>query len=181
MPQGLGLNLYDNLTIEENINFFKDLRLISEDTFQKNKEILLEITRLKPFLSRPAKALSGGMRQKLALICTLLHLPEVILLDEPTTGVDPLSRQDFWGIIYTLVQERKITVLLTTAYMDEAERCNRIALIHKGKILLQDRPENITDLEGAFIEAVSGERPKPFLKKVHPFLKKKLISLFVIE
>lgn len=172
MPQGLGLNLYDNLTVEENIIFFKDLRLISEDTFQKNREILLEITRLKPFLSRPAKALSGGMRQKLALICTLLHLPEVILLDEPTTGVDPLSRQDFWEIIHTLVQEREITVLLTTAYMDEAERCNRIALIHKGKLLLQDKPENIPDLEGAFIFAVSGERPKPFLKKSSSFSEK---------
>lgn len=165
MPQGLGLNLYDNLTVEENINFFRDLRLIPEDVFQKNKEILLEITRLKPFLSRPAKALSGGMRQKLALICTLLHLPEIILLDEPTTGVDPLSRQDFWKIIHTLVQERGITVLLTTSYMDEAERCNRIALIHKGNILIQDKPENISDLETAFIEAVSGSLPKPLLKK----------------
>jgi ABC-2 type transport system ATP-binding protein len=174
MPQGLGLNLYDNLTVEENIKFFKDLRLISEDTFQKNKEILLEITRLKPFLSRPAKALSGGMRQKLALICTLLHLPEVILLDEPTTGVDPLSRQDFWEIIHTLVQEREITVLLTTSYMDEAERCNRIALIHKGKLLLQDKPENIPDLEGAFISAISGERPKPFLKKSSSFSEKEI-------
>uniref|UniRef100_A0A7V5XGD6 ABC transporter ATP-binding protein n=1 Tax=Thermodesulfobacterium geofontis TaxID=1295609 RepID=A0A7V5XGD6_9BACT len=165
MPQGLGLNIYDNLTVEENINFFKDIRLIPEKIFQKNKEILLEITRLKPFLSRPAKALSGGMRQKLALVCTLLHLPEVILLDEPTTGVDPLSRQDFWEIIHALVQEREITVFLTTAYMDEAERCNRIALMHKGKIFLQDKPENIPDLEGAFIEAVSREKPKPFLKK----------------
>jgi len=172
MPQGLGLNLYDNLTVEENINFFKDLRLISENIFQRNKEILLEITRLKPFLSRPAKVLSGGMRQKLALICTLLHLPEVILLDEPTTGVDPLSRQDFWEIIYTLVQEREITVLLTTAYMDEAERCNKIALIHKGKIFLQDKPENIPDLEEAFIEAVSGEKPKPLLKQISPFSEK---------
>ncbi|RKX62068.1 MAG: ABC transporter ATP-binding protein, partial [Thermodesulfobacteriota bacterium] len=109
MPQGLGLNLYDNLTVEENINFFRDLRQIPEKIFKKNKEILLEITKLKPFLNRQVKALSGGMRQKLALICTLLHLPDIIFLDEPTTGVDPLSRQDFWRIIHNLVRERKIT------------------------------------------------------------------------
>ncbi|MCD6547969.1 MAG: ABC transporter ATP-binding protein, partial [Thermodesulfobacterium sp.] len=151
MPQGLGLNLYDNLTVEENINFFRDLRQIPEKIFQKNKEILLEITNLKPFLNRQARALSGGMRQKLALICTLLHLPDIIFLDEPTTGVDPLSRQDFWKIIHNLVRERKITVLLTTSYMDEAERCHRIALIHEGKILLEEKPENISNLEEIFI------------------------------
>lgn len=164
MPQGLGLNLYDNLTIEENINFFRNLREIPEEVFQKNKEILLEITRLKPFLSRPAKALSGGMRQKLALVCTLLHLPDIIYLDEPTTGVDPLSRQDFWKILQTLVQERNITVLLTTSYMDEAERCQRIALIHNGKILLQGKPEEFSDLEQTFVSVISKEPPKPLQK-----------------
>ena len=160
MPQGLGLNLYDNLTVEENINFFRDLRQIPEKIFKKNKEILLEITKLKPFLNRQVKALSGGMRQKLALICTLLHLPDIIFLDEPTTGVDPLSRQDFWRIIHNLVKERKITVLLTTSYMDEAERCHRIALMHEGKILLEERPENIGNLEEIFIEKITGEKPK---------------------
>jgi len=160
MPQGLGLNLYDNLTVEENINFFRDLRQIPEKIFKKNKEILLEITKLKPFLNRQVKALSGGMRQKLALICTLLHLPDIIFLDEPTTGVDPLSRQDFWRIIHNLVRERKITVLLTTSYMDEAERCHRIALMHEGKILLEERPENIGNLEEIFIEKITGEKPK---------------------
>ena len=160
MPQGLGLNLYDNLTVEENINFFRDLRQIPEKIFKKNKEILLEITKLKPFLNRQAKALSGGMRQKLALVCTLLHLPDIIFLDEPTTGVDPLSRQDFWRIIHNLVKEKEITVLLTTSYMDEAERCHRIALMHEGKILLEEKPENISNLEEIFIEKITGEKPK---------------------
>jgi len=160
MPQGLGLNLYDNLTVEENINFFRDLRQIPEKILKKNKEILLEITKLKPFLNRQAKALSGGMRQKLALVCTLLHLPDIIFLDEPTTGVDPLSRQDFWRIIHNLVREKEITVLLTTSYMDEAERCHRIALMHEGKILLEEKPENISNLEEIFIEKITGEKPK---------------------
>lgn len=160
MPQGLGLNLYDNLTVEENINFFRDLRQIPEKIFKKNKEILLEITKLKPFLNRQAKALSGGMRQKLALVCTLLHLPDIIFLDEPTTGVDPLSRQDFWRIIHNLVKEKEITVLLTTSYMDEAERCHRIALMHEGKILLEEKPENISNLEEIFIEKITGQKPK---------------------
>ena len=160
MPQGLGLNLYDNLTVEENINFFRDLRQIPEKIFKKNKEILLEITKLKPFLNRQAKALSGGMRQKLALVCTLLHLPDIIFLDEPTTGVDPLSRQEFWRIIHNLVKEKEITVLLTTSYMDEAERCHRIALMHEGKILLEEKPENISNLEEIFIEKITGQKPK---------------------
>lgn len=154
MPQGLGLNLYDSLSIEENIEFFKGLRLIDDDLFEKNKGILLDMTRLTPFLKRQARALSGGMRQKLALVCTLLHLPDVILLDEPTTGVDPLSRQDFWSIIHGLVRDREVTVLLTTSYMDEAERCHRIALMHEGRILLEGRPEELGNLEEVFIERV---------------------------
>jgi ABC-2 type transport system ATP-binding protein len=169
MPQGLGLNLYDTLTVEENINFFRDLRVIPEKIFQKNKEILLEITRLKPFIDRPAGALSGGMRQKLALICTLLHLPDIILLDEPTTGVDPLSRYDFWKIIHQLVREREITVFLTTSYMDEAERCHRIALIHEGKILLEEDSEKISDLEEIFIEKITGTKAKSLIKRKKTF------------
>lgn len=160
MPQGLGLNLYDSLSIEENIEFFRGLRLIPKEVFEKNKKTLLEITRLSPFIQRQARALSGGMRQKLALICTLLHLPDVILLDEPTTGVDPLSRQDFWTIIHRLVRERGVTVLLTTSYMDEAERCHRVALIHEGKILLQGRPDELGNLEELFIEKVTEARQK---------------------
>lgn len=158
MPQGLGVNLYDNLTVEENIDFFRALRVIPQKIFEKNKDLLLEITKLKPFVKRPARALSGGMRQKLALICTLLHLPDILLLDEPTTGVDPISRQDFWRIIHNLVKEREITVLLTTSYMDEAERCHKIALMHEGKILLEDHPEKISDLEDTFIEKITGKK-----------------------
>lgn len=158
MPQGLGVNLYDNLTVEENINFFQSLRLIPWSVFEKNKEILLEITKLKPFLKKQVKTLSGGMRQKLALICTLLHLPDILLLDEPTTGVDPLSRQDFWKIIHNLVKEREITVLLTTSYMDEAERCHKIALMHEGRILLEEYPEKIFNLEEIFIEKITGQK-----------------------
>ncbi len=160
MPQGLGLNLYDSLSIEENIEFFRGLRLIPDEVFEKNKKTLLEITRLTPFLQRQAKALSGGMRQKLALVCTLIHLPDVILLDEPTTGVDPLSRQDFWNIIHGLVSQRDVTVLLTTSYMDEAERCHRVALMHEGKILLQGKPEELGNLEEVFIEKVTDDRLK---------------------
>ena len=130
MPQGLGSNLYESLTVEENIEFFRDLRMVPEAIYQQNRAHLLNMTRLGPFLERRAGNLSGGMRQKLALICTLIHLPDVILLDEPTTGVDPISRQEFWQIIRRLVQERSVTILLSTSYMDEAERCHRVALMH---------------------------------------------------
>ncbi len=180
MPQGLGLNLYDSLSVEENILFFKELRQISEDIFQKNKEKLLEITRLKPFLNRPVKTLSGGMRQKLGLICALLHFPDIILLDEPTTGVDPLSRQELWKIIHTFVQEREITVLLATSYMDEAERCHSIALMHEGKIILKDRPENIIHLEEAFIEAISKQKPRPLLKNSY-YIYSKNKNSFILQ
>ena len=101
----------------------------------RNRAELLAATRLEPFLDRRAANLSGGMRQKLALICTLIHLPDVLLLDEPTTGVDPISRQEFWQIIRRVVEERGTTVLLSTSYMDEAERCHRIALLHEGTIV----------------------------------------------
>ncbi|MEW6326563.1 MAG: ATP-binding cassette domain-containing protein [Thermodesulfobacteriota bacterium] len=143
MPQGLGLNLYDNLSAAENIAFFRDLRQIPADVYLHNRKELLDMTRLSPFLDRLARYLSGGMRQKLALICTLIHLPDILLLDEPTTGVDPISRQDFWKIIHRIVQQRQVTVLLTTAYMDEAERCHRVALMHDGRIIEQGTPDSL--------------------------------------
>lgn len=143
MPQGLGLNLYDTLTVEENIEFFRHLRRVPEGGFRDHRDRLLAMTRLAPFLDRPAGKLSGGMRQKLALICTLIHLPDILLLDEPTTGVDPISRRDFWTIIHDLVTSRAATVLLTTAYMDEAERCHRVALMHEGMIIAEGAPEDL--------------------------------------
>ncbi len=143
MPQGLGSNLYESLTVDENIEFFRDLRQLPRDVYQKNRAELLAVTRLAPFLDRRVANLSGGMRQKLALICTLIHLPDVLLLDEPTTGVDPISRQEFWQIVRRIVEERGTTVLLSTSYMDEAERCHRIALLHAGTIVAEGAPESV--------------------------------------
>jgi ABC-type multidrug transport system ATPase subunit len=169
MPQGLGLNLYDNLSVQENIEFFGDLREVPAAVFQENQAELLRITRLEPFVDRPAAQLSGGMRQKLALCCTLIHLPQIIFLDEPTTGVDPISRRDFWLIINRLVVERGTTVLMTTSYIDEAERCHRVALLHHGKIIAQGPPANLQaeagcdaqgrpcTLEEVFIKAMGKE------------------------
>lgn len=153
MPQGLGQNLYETLSIQENILFFKNLRQVPEERYRLNSERLLKMTRLDAFLSRPAGKLSGGMRQKLALICTLLHLPGIILLDEPTTGVDPISRRDFWTIIQEMVSTTGMTVLLTTSYMDEAERCQEVALMNAGRIIASGSPEQLTaGLQGELFE-----------------------------
>lgn len=143
MPQGLGSNLYDSLTVDENIEFFRDLHRLPSQVYESNRAELLAVTRLERFLDRRAAHLSGGMRQKLALICTLIHLPEVLLLDEPTTGVDPISRRDFWQIVQRVVHERATTVLLSTSYMDEAERCHRIALLHAGEIIALGTPDAV--------------------------------------
>jgi ABC-2 type transport system ATP-binding protein len=143
MPQGLGSNLYESLTVDEHIEFFRDLRQLPPDVYARNRAALLSATRLEPFLDRRVAQLSGGMRQKLALICTLIHLPMVLLLDEPTTGVDPISRREFWQIIERLVSTTKATVLLSTSYMDEAERCDRIALVHAGRIVAMGTPDSV--------------------------------------
>ncbi|MBI2815857.1 MAG: ABC transporter ATP-binding protein [Acidobacteria bacterium] len=143
MPQGLGVNLYESLTVAENIDFFRELRKLPENIYRENRANFLKMTRLDRFVDRRAANLSGGMRQKLALICTLIHLPDVILLDEPTTGVDPISRQEFWQIIHRLVEQRHVTVLLSTSYMDEAERCHRVALVHSGVVIDQGTPDSI--------------------------------------
>jgi ABC-2 type transport system ATP-binding protein len=159
LPQGLGLNLYDALTVEENIEFFRDLRRMPREAYVANRDRLLGMTRLAPFLARPAGALSGGMRQKLALICTLIHLPDLLLLDEPTTGVDPISRRDFWSIIHTLVTTRGVTVLLTTSYMDEAERCHRVSLMHEGVLVGDGAPEAMTETLAGRVFALRGLPP----------------------
>jgi ABC-type multidrug transport system ATPase subunit len=158
MPQGLGLNLYDSLTVGENIEFFRDLRRVPAGEYAANRDRLLAMTRLAPFLDRRAGALSGGMRQKLALICTLVHLPDVLLLDEPTTGVDPISRRDFWSIVHGLVVERGVTVLLTTAYMDEAERCHRVALLHEGEVIASGQPQALVAGLAGRVFAIRGQR-----------------------
>jgi ABC-type multidrug transport system ATPase subunit len=159
MPQGLGSNLYDSLTVAENIEFFRDLRQLPEEVYRKNRTELLAATRLEPFLKRRAQNLSGGMRQKLALICTLIHLPDVLLLDEPTTGVDPISRREFWQIIRRVVEERRTTVLVSTSYMDEAERCHRIALVHGGRIIAEGAPAAVAaggTLDDVFLRIPGG-------------------------
>jgi drug efflux transport system ATP-binding protein len=133
-------SLYGDLTIDENIEFFADIHNVKN--FKERREELLEFTRLKPFRDRLAEKLSGGMKQKLALACSLIHKPKILFLDEPTTGVDPASRRDFWKILSNL-QKDGITILMTTPYLDEAERCNRVAMMNKGEIIAVDTPKNI--------------------------------------
>jgi len=145
-------NLYPTLTAEENLTFFAKLRNISPEVSEKRQKELLHFCRLEPFRKRHAEHLSGGMQKKLALACSLIHEPEVIFLDEPTTGVDPVSRRDFWRIIADFLA-RGITVLVSTPYLDEAERFNRIAFMHQGQIIACDTPQNLkTQLPGELLE-----------------------------
>lgn len=154
MPQGLGLNLYDDLTVDEHLQFFAELRGIPKTQFEARRATLLGITRLAQTADRLARHLSGGMRQKLGLACALIHMPPILLLDEPTTGVDPLSRRDFWQIIGRLSREQQITVLLTTPYLDEAERCHRVALMDHGRLLAMGSPEDLKTRLPARVDGV---------------------------
>lgn len=140
MSQRFGL--YEDLTVMENINFYADLYEVPSKERPARIERLLSFSNLAPFNKRLAGALSGGMKQKLGLACTLIHKPEVLFLDEPTNGVDPVSRRDFWKILYDLLKEG-ITIFISTSYLDEAERCSRVALINKGRILIVDEPTRI--------------------------------------
>lgn len=133
-------SLYQDLSIEENMEFLADIHDVKH--FKQRRDQLLEVTHLTPFRKRLAGKLSGGMKQKLALACTLIHTPKIIFLDEPTTGVDPVSRRDFWKILSELPSQG-ITIVMTTPYLDEAERCNRIALMDKGSFIVVDTPKKI--------------------------------------
>jgi ABC-2 type transport system ATP-binding protein len=146
MAQKFGL--YLDLSVQENMDFYADLFEIVGSERTRLTAQLLRMTRMEPFRTRLAGQLSGGMKQKLALMCTLLHRPQILFLDEPTNGVDPVSRRDFWAILYQLLKEG-ITILMTTAYLDEAERCNRVGLMHRGKLIRCDAPEALKKAAGA--------------------------------
>jgi ABC-2 type transport system ATP-binding protein len=140
MAQRFGL--YGDLTVDENMFFYADLFGLSKAEREPLIQRLLRMTRMEPFRSRRAANLSGGMKQKLALMCTLLHHPQILFLDEPTNGVDPVSRRDFWAILYQLVRDG-LTVFVTTAYLDEAERCNRVGLMNQGRMIRCDSPAGL--------------------------------------
>jgi ABC-2 type transport system ATP-binding protein len=153
-------SLYGDLTVDENIEFFAEIHLVRD--FRPRREELLEFTRLAPFRDRLADRLSGGMRQKLALACALIHTPRIIFLDEPTTGVDAVSRRDFWKILSSLLRSG-ITVVMTTPYMDEAERCSRVGLLAQGRLLAADTPAGIkTLMRGTVVEIVCPEIRRGF-------------------
>jgi ABC-2 type transport system ATP-binding protein len=157
MAQKFGL--YLDLSVQENMDFYADLFGIVGLERAELTAQLLRMTRMEPFRERQAGKLSGGMKQKLALMCTLLHRPQILFLDEPTNGVDPVSRRDFWAILYQLLKDG-ITILMTTAYLDEAERCNRVGLMHRGKLIRCDAPETLKSaaaadsMEAVFIQGV---------------------------
>ena len=141
MPQRFGL--YEDLSVAENLDLYADLHGVSPAQRAQRYPQLMEMTALGPFKARLAGQLSGGMKQKLGLACTLVRSPELLLLDEPTVGVDPLSRRELWDIVVHLVTEEGLTVLLSTAYLDEAERCSRVIVLHRGRVLSQGSPAEV--------------------------------------
>lgn len=161
MAQRFGL--YGDLTVAENMEFYADLFGITGAERDTLSQELLAMTRMAPFRERQAGRLSGGMKQKLALMCTLLHRPQILFLDEPTNGVDPVSRRDFWAILYQLLKDG-ITIFMTTAYLDEAERCNRVGLMHKGRLIRCEAPDEMKrataspTLEAAFVKSIHEQR-----------------------
>jgi ABC-2 type transport system ATP-binding protein len=157
MPQRFGL--YEDLTVDENIHFYADLFGVRKAERETRSAQLLQAAGMSEFRKRLAGKLSGGMKQKLGLVCALIHRPKVILLDEPTTGVDPVSRRDFWRILYELSSEG-VAILTSTAYLDEAERCHRVALLDRGKLLFCDEPANLKARMGKGVLAVTSAEPR---------------------
>ncbi len=155
MPQRFGL--YEDLTVDENIRFYADIFGVRSRGREEQASRLLAVAGLDPFRGRLAGRLSGGMKQKLGLVCALIHTPKIILLDEPTNGVDPVSRRDFWTILYSLSTEG-VTIVTSTAYLDEAERCHRVALMHKGQLLFCDTPSQLKkNLPGDVVAVTSSD------------------------
>jgi ABC-2 type transport system ATP-binding protein len=156
MSQRFGL--YEDLTVDENLRFYADLFGVVRKQRDRRSQELLAAAGLGDFRSRLAGNLSGGMKQKLGLVCALIHTPKVLLLDEPTNGVDPVSRRDFWRILYSLLGEG-VAILASTSYLDEAERCHRVGLIHQGHMLFCDRPEELKRQFPGEILAVHAAQP----------------------
>lgn len=155
MPQRFGL--YEDLTVDENIRFFADLFEIPGKVWRERSARLLAASGMTPFGKRLAGQLSGGMKQKLGLTCALVHAPRVLLLDEPTTGVDPVSRREFWQILYSLRAEG-VAMVISTAYLDEAERCDRLALLHEGRMMYCDTPQKLKhEMPGAIIHIAADD------------------------
>lgn len=158
MSQRFGL--YPDLTVLENIHFYADIYGLSRKGRQERVDRLLSFSNLAPFKRRQAGNLSGGMKQKLGLVCALIHTPRVLFLDEPTNGVDPVSRREFWRILHRLLKEG-VSIFVATAYLDEADRCHRVGLIHKGKLLACDRPDRLRGLmRGTILEIHSSNARK---------------------
>ena len=156
MPQRFGL--YEDLTVQENIGFYADVFEVPRKIREERATKLLAASGMQPFGSRLAGQLSGGMKQKLGLTCALIHAPKIVLLDEPTTGVDPISRREFWRILHGL-REEGVTIVVSTAYLDEAERCTRLALLYRGEVRYCETPDALRrELPGEMI-VVSTEAP----------------------
>jgi drug efflux transport system ATP-binding protein len=175
MSQRFGL--YPDLTVMENIHFYADIYGVPRRGREEKVERLLAFSNLTPFKKRQAGNLSGGMTQKLGLACALVHTPRVLFLDEPTNGVDPLSRRDFWRILYQLLHER-VTIFVSTAYLDEAERANRVALMHHGKLLAMGTPEEVKQLMRGSILEIRSEEPRRATALLREQLGRASVGLF---
>ena len=166
VPQGLGMYLYPDLTVDEHLQFFAELRGVPAVQGARRAALLLEATRLDAFRARPMKQLSGGMRQKLALACALIHAPELLVLDEPTTGVDPLSRRDFWLLLPTLMREHGMSVIVATGYLDEADRFDRIGLLYRGRLAAEGEPAALRAAAAGPRDGAPGPAEQPDLEDV---------------
>jgi len=175
MSQRFGL--YPDLTVLENIHFYADIYSVPRRGRDTKINELLAFSNLTPFKKRLAGNLSGGMKQKLGLACALIHTPKVLFLDEPTNGVDPVSRRDFWRILYRLLKE-KVTIFVSTAYLDEAERCNRVALIHQGKLLTQGSPYEVKTLMQGVLLEVQCSSPRQAMQELRQQLPGPSVGLF---
>lgn len=175
MSQRFGL--YPDLTVQENIHFYADIYGLPRKGRETKIDELLSFSNLTPFRERKAGNLSGGMKQKLGLACALVHTPRVLFLDEPTNGVDPVSRRDFWRILYNLLKEG-VAIFVSTAYLDEADRCNRVGLIHEGKLLACDTPESLKKLMFGTILEIRTSQPRSAARLLQERLVNATVSLF---
>ncbi|MFC2160654.1 ABC transporter ATP-binding protein [Acidobacteriota bacterium] len=174
MPQHF--SLYGDLSVSENMRFFSNLYKVPREEYEKRKKGLLQFSALAPFENRLARNLSGGMQKKLALSCNLFHTPKILFLDEPTTGVDPVSRKELWDFLFTL-KNQGMTLIVATPYMDEAQKCHRVALLYAGQILALDKPDDlIKNFTNTIVEFSSDQKnvrailkTLPSLQNIYPY------------